>query len=56
MKNGALLRERINKFIEKTENLYCTRSKYREILKNREALILLLIGIIISVSDKLRVI
>ena len=33
------------KFIEKTGNLYCTRSKYREILINREALILLFIGI-----------
>ena len=39
---AARLRENgYNKFIEKTGFLYCTRSKYREILIYREALILL---------------
>ena len=46
MKNGALLRERHDKFIEKTEILYCTRSKYRENKIYREALISLEIRVV----------
>ena len=41
-----------NKFIEKTGFLYCTRSKYREILIYREALILLFRNY--KCQDKLR--
>ena len=52
MKNGALLRERHDKFIEKTENLYCTRSKYRENKIYREALISLEIRVVSGQAEK----